>query len=369
MKDRRFIRAFLAISLAACSGASPRPNQGGENVLCPDGTASAGTTIRTVNCSTVVQYDGEDLETSIDIPGLANAGMKNADKVLRQVNDAATDAQIQFTQTCEMYNACGLTSAEYKERLDAAQRQFRDIREKVALLQASKGNPEVLRTTVTELYAKTVPRDIRERESLAVELVVQAKSSGDATPRVLRGGETLRTGDKLAFGVRVSQPAHVYVFQRQGAKKELTVLFPNAAFNSLGNPLPPGQLVRVPPQGGLFTLNDKDVGIENVYLAVSREPLPDLDAALLRASGEQPGSTDQVATAMVDLFAAGAPECQGQTRGLEVAEPSGCSSMSRGLTPTASDDADFFGDQSSLAAQTVPGDDVILRTFSFVHVQ
>lgn len=365
----QLVYALVVMALTGCAGSAPQPHRGGEEIACPDGTPNAGKTIRSVNCSTVVQYDGDEVESSVDIPGLTKAGIKNADKVLREVDAAATDAQLQFTQTCELYNSCNLTSDEYRQRLDAAQTQFRNIREKVALLEASKGNPAVLRDTVADLYTHTVPEQVRERTLLGMELVVQAKSSSDSSPRVLRGGETLHSGDKLAFGVRVSQPAHVYIFQRKGANQELAVLFPNAAMTALRNPIPAAELVRIPPAGAVFTLDDQDLGREDVYVAVSRQPLPDLDAAFSQAAAQQPGSSEKIERAMVDLFGAGAPECREQTRGLTLSEEQGCSSMSRGLTPTASDDAGFFAEESSVQAKTLPGDDVILRAFSFVHAR
>ena len=368
MNTMRLEKSICLLFLTACARNEPAPNHGGDNVVCPNGTPNAGMTIRTVNCSTVVQYDGDQIESSVNIPGLASAGLKNVDKVLRAVDDAATDAQVQFSQTCELYNGCNLTSAEYRQRLDTAQAHFRGIRERVAVLQASQGNPEVLRNTVHDLYRTTVPQAVRDRETLDVELVVQAKAADGGGPRVLKGGETLKTGDKLAFGVRVSQPAHVYVFQRKPSGT-LDVLFPNAAISSLANPIPPTELVRIPPQGAVFTLDDQDIGEERVYLAISKEPLADLAAALTNADGKKPQATEQVTKAMTDLFGAAAPECREKTRGLQISKEDPCTELSRGLKPTPADDADFFKDESSVKATTAPGDDVILRSFSFVHAR
>lgn len=361
------VLGILSAMYAACGGSRPAPSGGGEDVICPNGTANAGRTIRTVNCTTVVQYDGSDIEASVDVPGLVQAGMKNAEKVLREVNAAATDAQIQFTQTCELYNGCNLTSDEYRARLDQAQAHFRAIREKVALLEASQGNPAVLRNAFTELYATTVPADVRAQNELGVEFIVQAKRAGSSAAEVLRGGEHLRTGDQVVFGVRVSQSAHVYLFQKKAPSGKIEVLFPNPSINGVSNPIAPGQLARIPPQGAVFTLDDKDLGKEDVFLAVSRNALPDLESALARTASGQSQDPGQVEKAMVDLFAEGVPECRDTTRGLQVTSDDGCGTLTRGLTPTPSDDGGFFGEQSSVRAQTLPGDDVILRVFSFHH--
>lgn len=365
---RRALLVLLAGALlGGCASNRPKPNGGGESVLCPNGSVNAGMTIRTVNCSTVVSFDGKEIEGSLALKELVSAGMKSADTVLREIDQAASDAQIQFTQLCETYNACNLRSEDFDARLKEAQDHFRAIRERLELVRAAQGNPELLRQAVGDLYAAVVPPARQAEAQVAMELVVQAKTTGGAT-RVLRGGETLHTGDQLVFGVRVSQPAHVYAFQRKGPNAVLDVLFPNPQIATLGNPIPGLQLVRIPPTGQVFTLDDQDLGRETVYIAVSKTALTDLDAALRGVSTGGADAPKAVEQAVGDLFQQGSPECAGQPRGLEVTAEKGCGSMTRGLgvTPAAGTD-DFFGDESSVAAQTRPGDDVILQTFSFVH--
>ncbi len=364
-----FLSVFTAavIALPACGGSKgPSPSQGGDEILCPDGSANPGATIRTVNCSTVIQYDGDEFESSLNVKGLAQAGIKNVDTVLREVSQAANDAQIQFTQTCELYNGCNLTSAEYRERLDQAQAHFRAIREKVALLEASGGNPEVLRKTVTELYVETVPEERIAAQSLSLEFSIQGKS-GDGAARVVQEGDTLRTGDQVVVGVRTSQDAYVYLFQKK-TSGVLDVLFPNPQITKAQNPLRAGQLMRIPPQGQVFTLDDQDLGEETVYIAASRHALTDLEAALTQSSAGGTPATQKVGQAMSSLFDEAAPECAEKSRGLEVTEKSGCGSMTRGLTPQKSSAGDdFFSDQASLRGRTAPGDDVLIRTFRFRH--
>jgi hypothetical protein len=225
----------------------------------------------------------------------------------------------------------------------------------------------VLRSTVAELYTSAVPSDVRAQTAINMEFVVQAKSGDSGSPVVLQGGERLRTGDQLVFGVRVSQAEHVYVFQRKGSEGRIDVLFQNAAIDALKNPIVANQLVRIPPAGTVFTLDDQDLGREDVYLAVSRRPLPDLDAALRGAAASDAKAPALVEPAMIDLFSEGVPECAERTRGLQIESTDACGSVARGLTPAASRTDDFFGRSSSMQASTAPGDDTILRTFSFHH--
>lgn len=364
---QRMAPSLLAALLALSCGSKPSASRGGEEVQCPDGSANPGVSIRTVNCSTVVQFDGDEFEASLNVNEFAGAGIKNVDKVLREVSQAANDAQIQFTQTCELYNGCNLTSAEYRERLDETQAHFRRIREQVSLLEAAKGNPEVLRQAVTQLYVETVPPARVAETTLGLEFSLQSRD-GSSQARVVRSGETLRTGDEVVFGVRTSQAAYVYIFQRKSSG-ELDVLFPNAQISTVTNPIPASVLVRIPPQGQVFTLDAEDLGEETVYIAASKTPLADLESALSSVGSGEDSGKKKVSDAMENLFDEGAPECSEQTRGLEVTKEAGCGSMTRGFTPTQSsgDDA-FFSDASSVQGQTVPGDDVLIRTFKFQHV-
>ena len=148
------------------------------------------------------------------------------------------------------------------------------------------------------------------------------------------------------------------------------MLFPNAQISNVSNPLPGRELIRIPPKGQVFTLDDQDLGEETVYLAVSLRPLDNLADALASVHNGQPGSSERLEQAMTSLFDEAAPECANATRGLTVSEESGCGSMSRGLTPSRSSDDDFFSDSgSSVQVQSLPGDDVVLKTFRFRHVE
>lgn len=358
-----FSGLFLASTAFGC--ATERETVApGKEVACPSGTVNGGNTILTMDCNTVVQYQGTEFQSSLSIQNWVDAGLASAPKALRDVDQAATDAQVQFTQTCRAYNSCQVRADDFNRELARTQDQFRALREKVSLLQASGGNPAVLRSTITEVYQSTVPAERRAEETLALNFTVQAKDSGSNGPRVVESGGRLRTGAQLVFGIEVSQTAHVYVFQKH-QNGTLDVLFPNPGIQSLPNPLPPKTLVRIPPAGQTFTLNDEDLGRENVYIAVSTSPLGDLEKVL----SEQGGSPNagSVGPVMRDLFEAGAPECSGKSRGLELAPEDACGTLSRGLELSGAKADPFFQNPGSVRAQAIPGDAVILRTWSFEH--
>ena len=75
----------------------------------------------------------------------------------------------------------------------------------------------------------------------------------------------------MAFHVQVSAEAYVYLFQ-VSPDGGLVVLFPNDRIGTR-NPLAPGAPARIPPGTASFRLNEKDLGTEKVYIAVSRREI------------------------------------------------------------------------------------------------
>jgi hypothetical protein len=358
---------LLAISLwpqLGCSRSGAGPSGGGKEVPCPDGSAQPGVSIVTVNCGGLLQFDASDIEASVDVEALASAGVKNTEKVLREVSEAAEESQIQFAQSCEMYNSCALSSAEFRDRTDRAQQHFRSIREKVDLIKSAQGSEAAVRQAFTELYSVTLSPEQASRESLLLELSVLGAPSGSA-PTILSSGATLRTGDQVVFGVRVSEESWVYLFQRKNSGA-IEVLFPSSAMPALTNPLGAAQVLRIPPNGQVFELDNEDLGQEVVYVVASRKPLSGLQEALSKSSSANK-SEGAVSDAMVQLFDEGTPECEDKTRGLEIGDADPCARMTRGFQVRQDAAARFFSKEASVKSRSVPGDDVILQVFQFNH--
>jgi hypothetical protein len=355
---------MLLLMSAGCNrSGSGAASSGGDEVSCPDGSAQPGVSIVTVNCSSLVQFDAQDLDASLDVEGLAAAGIQNTKKVLREVSDAAEEAQVQFSQYCEMYNACALSSEEFRERTDRAQSHFRSIREKVDILMSAGGDPAVVREAFAQLYTETVIASAPKDDGLLLELSVLGGKAGKE-PEVLSSGGALHTGDRVVFGVRVSQESHVYLFQRKSSGV-IEVLFPHLSIPNLKNPLAAAEVLRIPPEGQVFELDDQDLGEEVVYVVASKDPVADLEQALSARAGE-PTPEGPVEKAMVRLFSVGAPECADRTRGLRIADADPCATMTRGLQVNSTS-ASFFSEDASVQSRNVPGDDVILQVFRFKH--
>ncbi|HEX5658745.1 MAG TPA: DUF4384 domain-containing protein [Polyangiales bacterium] len=353
---------MLLASALGCGHAYKESVAPGKEQYCPDGTALPGKTILTMDCNMAVRYDASELSATVTLDKLGEAGLKHSAVALRQIDQAASDMQLHFMQTCRQYNGCQLTHDELEAARQQAQSFFRVLREKLSIVQSAGADSAATRTAFNELYQHAVPSVERAKQTLEVTLQVVGRDADSSATRVMHDGETLRTGAKLAFDVRVSQQAHTYLFQRSQSGK-IDVLFPNGGIVKAGNPLPASTSVRLPPPGQLFTLNAQDLGTETVFLAVSREPIADLERALASASPDQA----RVATVVDTLLTQGQPECAGETRGLELTSDVGCGSATRGLTLTPDPAAGV--EAPTLVARNAAGDDTIVRSFRFAHVQ
>jgi hypothetical protein len=167
----------------------------------------------------------------------------------------------------------------------------------------------------------------------------------------------------------VSADAHVYLFQKAPAGG-VTVLFPDERIGTK-NPLGAAAAARIPPAPGMsFRLNDKDLGLETVYVAVSRKPIARLDQALARVSGGKVSriGDDQLLSTFVSVPPAGAPlpkNCGARAFELEGGATQGCAG-SRGFELDPGD-ASASG-APTFAVRTEPGDDLIVKAFCFEHI-
>jgi hypothetical protein len=100
--------------------------------------------------------------------------------------------------------------------------------------------------------------------------------------RTIDSKEVLRSGDRLALHVEVSQPAYVTV-GLLSAKGVRTILFPKKE-NEL---LSAGTEHRIPPAGQWFRL-DQDTGREDIFVYASKKPLKSNETlALLQKDGQK----------------------------------------------------------------------------------
>jgi Domain of unknown function (DUF4384) len=204
---------------------------------------------------------------------------------------------------------------------------------------------------------------------LSLDLAVLAAPAGEQAFRALRPGEALFEGAHLAFRVRVSTPAFVYLCQRSNTTGAISVLFPDDRIG-LRNPIEPGEWLRIPKGNASFRVDDKDLGIETVFAIASPTPIERLDQALQKLG--RSGDARAQAAAERELLAVAAEgndDCD-KTRGLSL-ETGGCGARARGIVlEQAPDEQGQGGGTSEISARrrATRDDPRVLIPFSFKHV-
>jgi hypothetical protein len=198
---------------------------------------------------------------------------------------------------------------------------------------------------------------------IGVDLTVHATVGG--VSRTLAAGDQLRKGDSIAFEVRPSADAYVYIAQRSNGR--LDVLFPDPEIN-VTNPLPAGKSVRIPP-GDTFTLDEKDLGPQDLFVIASRHEIPQLATALASARVQDGAKPADVQAAQRDAQDALAQTAKRDDCGARAFHLTGkddpCRMLKRGLVLTSKIDAQKK--QPSISFQSDPGDDTLVGTFGYEH--
>lgn len=313
-----------------------------------------------LTCESEVEYQGRHTKGSASFMGVG-AGGETELKALRSVDEQVERMAAEHLELCKQHNACIIDKAEYR----AESQKLRERHAKLPLLmEAIKTAPdaEARRQAIREAWSTVVPEP--RRTELRLTYAVAAKRPADSAMVSVRSGETLPSGSRLAFGVHVSKPAHVYLVQRKGDKKKLEVLFPDPQI-PVKNPLPALTTVRIPGDGQSYVLDAEDLGREQVFVIASLRALSDLESKLAALT---PQSSDALAGALAGVAAAGrSDEC---TRGLTLDGGTRDCSLSRGLALAPEQGASLgMAGAPPVTLTSEAADDTIFAVFSFDHTQ
>jgi hypothetical protein len=244
----------------------------------------------------------------------------------------------------------------YSTRSENLRRRMAKVPELYDEVKSAKDD-DARRKSLAKAYSELVPDE--SRRELAFDFSVEAQKPGESSARAIGATERLATGTKVAFVVRPSKSAYVYLFQR-GPDGKVNVLFPDARI-ATKNPLPAGATLRIPPGEQSFKLNDKDIGTENVYIVASLDPLSSLSGA-----AEKLGSEGAPTGPLLQVTQTTTRETSGCPRALELEETPKCV-RSRGLEldgPSREGAA-----PASFRGRTEAADSVIVQRFSFEHTR
>lgn len=350
------LAAAPLVALAACSPAGPQPASGGGIQACGDEQRV------TLDCRSEVAYEGIAAEAEVKVLDVAAAKASFEEKAMRRVNEHVERFVAAHGRACRDYNACVLDKAGYR-------RVGEEIRERLARLPAllsaldeATTSEERLRA-LDAMYRDVVPDEARPEEvTFAMGMVAELPKDLGGGRYVVAPGGAVPTGAQIHFEVRASAEAYLYLFQTT-PRGEVTVLFPDLRVGTR-NPLPGGIARRIPP-AKTFRVNDRDLGLENLYVVVSRRPLDELDAALAQVSaGEVKDATNSpLLQSIVRLRPEDAGEGCERRRVLELTASDRCT------LPWAIEVDDTLASPSlALQVRTQPGDDLIATVYPFDHL-
>jgi len=349
-----FLRAaalVAALGVAACS--SP---------AAPATSACGDKPRERIDCTSEIAYQGSKTEGGFGVAGLASGDAGHEERALRRVDEETERYAAMQSRLCRDYNACVLDADTYARESKQIRERMTRIPELAEAVRKAPNDGDRLRA-MDELYRAAVPEERRVEEvSFRFSMTAELPASAGGKRFSVEPGDTLPTGARVSFEVSVSADAHVYIFQ-SSPKSGLTVLFPDARIGTQ-NPLKSGEIAAIPGGRQSFRLDDKDLGTERVFVAVSRQRVANLDDALARvASGKVNALADDAVLARVGAMDdAGAAKCKTRGLVLEGAAPDGCS-RSRGLVLEGPADQG-----ASISARTEPGDDLIVKVLPFQHV-
>ena len=262
----------------------------------------------------------------------------------------------ELRQLCDAYNKCVVDKATYVLRSDELRRRIDEV---PALLDVVRNAPsdDARRAALGVAYRKVVPEEARTE--LHLEFSALARRPGEAAMTSAGPGDSIPTGSQLAFTVGVSRQAYLYIFEKS-TSGSIHVSFPDSRI-SVSNPLAAGAVLRIPQGGAFFRLDDKDLGVESVYLWASLHPIATIADAVADPGRAAHGASPTLARATA--IDGNCPRHRGLSFEEESPNSSGCL-PTRGLSFEAERAAPSA---PSLATVTEAADDTIATVYRFNH--
>jgi hypothetical protein len=350
----------------------------GSTVQCPDGPHVVQ------DCEMAFNLDSQKISGSMSVFQLG-AKIDSEKQAMRQVNEQLMSYSVKQRELCKGWNGCSVTQDDYRR----AQAQNNKVLDGVKAAaedyqQADKAGDERAKTnSMTKTVVMTAPETLLQIEFSAVLSVPKDPASVPRTdackegvdikqtaPRVVGADATVPTGSEARFRVKVNKPAYVYLFQKFDETKELRVLFPDKQI-ALKNPLEPDKEHVLPDTENTFCLDEKNIGLERVFIVASTQELTDMTSAV--AAVEKGQYTTIPALKELDTIAsADAPTsgCKKRAFVLKKAgggEAEGTCPLSRGwvLKSKSTDPSSPV----SFTATADAGDTMIVKVFPVQHVR
>lgn len=215
---------------------------------------------------------------------------QDAEKTARR--DAVADATEVFLKSCgvdeesfdrsiESYSLDGSgREAEYSRlagRLERRPRAFARLAPPLSWYSVRDGGQRA--ASVLLRVPKEEQARIRQEKEMRLSLdFLFYREDEDGKLKPLVEGEILRSGGRFGLYLRPSDESYVYLYETDGSDRTFR-LFPNPAFGTESNPLPPGKPAWIPNERRLLAL-DSTTGKETLTLFASRKRIPELEGGI-----------------------------------------------------------------------------------------
>jgi len=265
------------------------------------------------DCDTEIRYDARKVEGRVDV---AKFGVeaKTSVEAVRQVDAAVERYTSRWRTLCMDYKNGAMTPEEYRS-------ESRDLRERMERLESQllvlehAPDAESYQKALKEIYNSMVSAE--QAVDLRLDFGVLAQKPGESSFTAVPRDGKIATGTRVYFRVKTNAQAHVYLYQ-ETAKGEINVMFPHPKM-PMANPLPAGKELRIPPEPGYFTLEAEGLGVEQVHIVASAEPLAKLETSL----GKPQPTAEELACGARDLSYNPGTSCDTQARTFGLTEPGG----------------------------------------------
>jgi len=310
-----------------------------------------------MQCNNPVSYDGKKVGGEVALGSIFGLQAGGSDIALREPRPAVESYYAALSSLCDQLNSGVLDRESYVERADTLTHQ----------LMGDLNPTGTQEQKFQKVYEQLVPEAAR---SLELDFVMRVKDAHD-TLQIIRPNQPVATGARVRFAVRVSEAAHVYMLQKT-QRDGVTALYPRAEL-ALENPLQPGRVYEIPPNPEQwFSVNQEDIGTENVYVIASRTRIERFEAALQQLGNDSaPVNIEQIDA--LKPLATLQPGFTGKNcgaRGLELVGPKAPCTRTRGLVLVGG--RDNLTPQAhpavSLKVRASPADPMIVKVFPWNHV-
>lgn len=301
--------AFVALALGFALGSCKKSGGSGS----PD-------------CDTEIRYDARKVEGRVNV-GKFGAEAETSVAAVREVDSAVERYLSRWRTLCMDYKNGAMSPDEYRGEARSLRERMEKL-ESLLLVLEHAPDAESYQKALKQIYVAMVPAE--QAVDLQLEFGVLAQRPGESQYSVVPPNASIATGTNVYFTLRTSAQAHVYLYQ-ETPSGGINVMFPHPQM-PMANPLPAGKDLRIPPQPGFFTLEADGVGLEQVHVVASVEPLTRLETAL----GKQKTNADELACGARDLSYNPGTPCGGtQARTFGLAQPGDAPGVSMKAANTA----------------------------------